>query len=78
MTHEALALVPRPQKTENELRALIRRRWGSQIDVAIVPGKAGYWNVSPLRSKPPPTIESQMRFEELITSLREQFELKLS
>jgi hypothetical protein len=68
--------MPKPLKTEKELRALIRQRWGSPIDVTIVPGKSGYWNVLPLRTTPPATIESQVRFDEIIVALREDFDLK--
>ena len=68
--------MPKPQKTEKELSTLIRKMWGSPINVTIVPGKHGYWNVLPLRTTPSATLESQQRFEDIIASLREDFDLK--
>ena len=65
------------RKTEKELRALIQERWGAPIGgITIVPGKDGYWNVLPLRTKPHAALESQTRFETLITALRAEFDLK--
>jgi hypothetical protein len=67
----------KPRKTEKDLKLLIQKRWGASIGgLTVVPGREGYWNVLPLRTNPTTTLESQVRFEELIASMREEFDLE--
>ena len=67
----------KPQKTERELLALLGRRAGVALkDLAIVPGRRGYWNVRPLRTGSHSAPDDQARFAEIVEQLRSEFDLK--